>query len=226
VEGPHARRGGIERRGANDPGRFVAEVERGDQDAVVAADRALIASIRGADEAAALEAFEVLYRRHADLLIAFTASVLEEPADAVDVVHDVFVTLWEHRTTWHPDATRGVRGYLYASVRNAARNRARTERRAAVRALRVVESAEAQVVEPQVAEPVSVENDADELLAQVWAALGRFPTLRKQVALLRWGEGMSPQGIAETLDISRNAVDQHLYRAIHALRALLPSRLT
>jgi RNA polymerase sigma-70 factor, ECF subfamily len=76
------------------------------------ADQELLERIRAGDR----EAFERLFRTHYTGLLRFARAQLGEPADAEDVVHDVFLRLWRERTRLGGD--RSLRTYLLSAVRN------------------------------------------------------------------------------------------------------------
>lgn len=69
-------------------------------------------------------AYEAAYRIHGDALYAAAKSVLRDPSDAQDCVHDVMTRLWQRRHTFTPE--RGsLRAFLAVCARNEALTRAR-----------------------------------------------------------------------------------------------------
>jgi len=171
-------------------------------------DRALIQRIQAGE----LSAFEELYRAHADGLIGFAVRLCGSRDVAQDVVEDLFVHLWERRTTWQPQST--LRAYLYAAVRHRVADHARAEHRARARAERAIQ--DPSLTTP----PASVQGSLElsEQFAAVWRIVDAFPPLRRQIMYLRWVREFSPEEIAAAVGLSRNAVDQHLSRAIRAIR--------
>jgi RNA polymerase sigma-70 factor, ECF subfamily len=85
-------------------------VERGDE------ELALAARVRAGDA----DALGVLYARYRPALIVLAEGYVGEPADAADIVQDVFVKVWRRRARWVVE--RSVAAYLYVAVRNAALN--------------------------------------------------------------------------------------------------------
>jgi RNA polymerase sigma-70 factor (ECF subfamily) len=71
---------------------------------------------------------EQLYREHGSALVLFAAAISGERNRAQDAVHQVFLKLLEHGDR---DLRRAldVKAYLFASVRNAVLNDARSRRR-------------------------------------------------------------------------------------------------
>src|SRR5260370_15450653 len=89
-------------------------------------DGEVVASIVAGDPAGLAEAYD----RYADALFGYCRSILREPADAADVVHDTFViaavSLRQLR-----DPQR-LRPWLYAVARNLALRKLRADKAAAV----------------------------------------------------------------------------------------------
>src|SRR4051812_38738194 len=68
-------------------------------------------------------ALEQLFTRYVDQLCAFALVYTRSRDTAEEVVQDLFLWLWEHRTAIEPP--RSVAAYLHAAVRNRAMNAAR-----------------------------------------------------------------------------------------------------
>jgi RNA polymerase sigma-70 factor (ECF subfamily) len=73
------------------------------------------------------EACEQLYRTHAPSAFRRALRLLGNIADADDVVHDVFLTLFERFEQFRGDSS--VSTYLYGVMTNACLNRIRNQRR-------------------------------------------------------------------------------------------------
>jgi RNA polymerase sigma-70 factor (ECF subfamily) len=173
----------------------------------------LIARVRAGDVAA----FEVVFQAYAASLCDFAEGYLRVRDAAEEVVQDVFLHLWVQRDEW---PVRGrVRSYLYAATRNRALNvlrHAQTEARwEGDIAYQLMDRARADPAD-------SVADAARAALERALAhAIARLPEPRRAVVRLRWVEGLSYTEVAEALGISIKAVDNHLARAIKALRATL-----
>jgi RNA polymerase sigma-70 factor (ECF subfamily) len=59
---------------------------------------------------------------------------------------------------------------------------------------------------------------------RIWGAFRSLSARQQQVFVLRYMEGWSTEQVAETLAITTGSVKNHLFRAIHALRARLGDR--
>lgn len=183
---------------------------------------ALVVQIRAADEALARAAFETLYRTYVDGLIVFAAGYAGSRAVAQDLVADLFVSLWERRAEWMP--THGVRAYLYGAIRRRALNATRDASR---RAHLMAASFDASDIVGMGSGPESIEDvlDVEQQVAHVIRAIASFPEPRRRILELRWRDGLGAAEIAHVLNMTRNAVDIHLTRALRLLRQMLPDRI-
>src|SRR5688572_27887782 len=86
-------------------------------------DLDLVRRIRSGDRAALGE----LYDRYASQALAVAVRVLEDRGTAEDVVHDVFVTVWQ-KVDRFDEARGSLRGWLLTVVRNRAIDRLRRTR--------------------------------------------------------------------------------------------------
>jgi len=153
-----------------------------------------------------LDALEELYRASSADLLRLATRLTREPAEAADVVHDVFVGL--------PVALRQYdeRGQLGAWLRRVTARtvlqRARTRRRAEARDGRYAAD-----------RPDSTAALDGTITAE--DALARLPLALRSVVVLKELEGMSHGEIAKTLGISATASRLRLWRGLEKLRHLL-----
>ncbi len=92
----------------------VPDVSRPSASDRAARDRRLIARIREGDTAA----FDALFCAYRNDLGAFVLSIVRSREAAEEIVHDLFLRLWEGRDLWE------FEGVFHAYVFRAARNRA------------------------------------------------------------------------------------------------------
>ena len=167
-----------------------------------AAERAWVDRIRAGDMAA----FESLYRTYWQRLYTFAFRYVGSKEEAEDVAQDVFYRIWRGRERWVPSGA--VRGYLYLSVRNAARDR--LARAAVAQRWRLRQVGTTTEIQPDVA--------AAELTASVEHALADLPPKRSAVCKLRLIDGLSYAQIAGRLGISEKTVETQLARGLKFLR--------
>ena len=177
--------------------------ETGSDDASTnAVERAWADRIRAGD----MDAFETLYRTYWQRLYTFAFRYVGSKEEAEDVAQEVFYRIWRGRERWVPAGA--VRGYLYLSVRNAARDR--LARAAVAQRWRLRQVRTTTEIQPDVA--------AAELTASVEHALADLPPKRSAVCKLRLIDGLSYAQIADRLGISEKTVETQLARGLKFLR--------
>lgn len=67
------------------------------------------------------DAFTEIYNRYSGVLYAHTLKRLQDPEDAMDIVHELFTYLWQKKE--EIEITSYLSGYLYTSVRNRVINK-------------------------------------------------------------------------------------------------------
>jgi RNA polymerase sigma-70 factor (ECF subfamily) len=177
-------------------------------------DAALLHRIRAGDE----EAFDVLFRRYYQPLVAFTTALLKVRDIAEDVVQDVMLELWRRREAL--DMRESCRAYLFRAARNRALNELRHEeivRRAEPMALHEIAPAPA----PAADEPVST----DELEVAIARAVTGLPVPLRECFEMSRRDGLKYSEIAQALDISIKTVEARMGRALRELRERLSAWL-
>ena len=155
------------------------------------------------------EALSDLYARYGNALMAVAYRLTGSRADAEDVLHDVFLGL--------PEALRRYdeRGMLEQWLKRVTARVALTRLRSRTRA-REVSFDDADV-------PVPSQRTMDRLadLIAVERAVDALPDSLRVVFVLREVEGYSHAEIGELLEITPNASEVRLHRAIRSLRLTL-----
>jgi len=151
------------------------------------------------------EEFEALYLGERPSLLRRAARRLGSHAAAADLVHDVFLRMWER-----PNPAIGEdSAYLRRSVSNAIVDHIRAER---------VRSAYVDGILPeQYAQPVPTPLDHVEPRDQIRrldAAIRALPDRTRHIFLLSKVHGCTYAEIAQALGISRSAVEKHMARAV------------
>jgi RNA polymerase sigma-70 factor (ECF subfamily) len=153
-----------------------------------------------------LDALEELYRATAADLLRLATRLTRDPAEAADVVHDLFVGLPAALASYEE------RGQLPAWLRRVTARtviqRARARRRADERDGRY--AADRPAVTGAQDGTITAED-----------ALARLPMALRSVVVLKELEGMSHGEIAKTLGISATASRLRLWRGLEKLRHLL-----
>ena len=174
----------------------------------------LLESPGGDADVAFEQAYDAWYSPLFYLLLRLTGS----EDQARDIVHDVFLRLWEKR---HSIAmTDSVKSYLFAAVRNAAADlfRKRKAERNYIAGSAAV-GGSGTVGDYAAPDALAASNEMELIAA---CAVGRMPEQRRRVFELSYRDGLSPAEIASHLGISPRSVSDHLYEARSAIQKVLP----
>ena len=189
---PRARMDGEDREGAggdrSDEASLVAAVAAGDRDALGA-----------------------LYDLHAPVLMGLARRMLGTPAAAEDLLHDLFLEVWQHAAEYTP-ARGSVRAWLIVRARSRALDRLGRQGRESKVVERISTEADAAVA-PGAAAAIDG--------AQVRRLLVDLDGELRAVLELAYFEGLSSSEMAERLGIPVGTVKSRMARALGALREVM-----
>ena len=165
--------------------------------------------------------YEELYRLQYLRVVRLCGLLLAEPHEAEDVAQEVFVKHLQALKTetrvmaWEPWLTR-------VTV-NACRDRRRSGWWRWWRAPRHAIEAESPAMLEYPSPGPTPEEEAlnREVRGRIWQAFRDLPARQQEVFALRYLEGWSTDAVAEALGLSVGSVKQHLFRAVHRLRAAI-----
>lgn len=179
-------------------------------------DAELVARIRAGDTAA----FETVFRRYVVPLCAFAYRYVQSRDVAAEVVHDVFLRIWQRRERL---AIQGnLKAYLYRATRNRAVDLVRHESVAQRWTEQATREAAEEQEEQGAPDPLADEpNDAAALAIAVERGLELLPERCRQVFLLRWRDDLSYAAIAAIMGTTVKTVENQMNRAIRTLRQAL-----
>jgi RNA polymerase sigma-70 factor (ECF subfamily) len=172
-------------------------------------DLQLIDLLKIDDEAA----FAEIYKRYAKSLADFTASKLFNLEDAQDIIHDLFVKLWEERKRLN--ITSNLKNYLFTITRHRIIDKIRrniTREEYAVM-LQSLANAHQPNVEQQMA--------AKELQQTIENLLNELSPKVKEIYRLSREENLSISEIARKLELSEQTVKNQLSTALSHIRKSL-----
>ena len=181
-------------------------------------DAELLEQTAGGDHSSLSE----LHRRYAGILHASAARVLNNPADAEEVVQEAFVQIWEKASVYDK-----ARGKPLTWAMTLTRNKAIDRLRRLQRRNRLHEQVEREV---EVWKPVaeidsSYDASTRETHALVRSAVIQLsPEQRRAIELAFFG-GLTQQQIAKELRTPLGTVKARIRRGIMKLRQILASRL-
>lgn len=166
------------------------------------------------------EAFDRLIREYYPRLMGYARLLLDEE-NARDIVQEVFLYVWEHRSRLH--FTAGFQSYLFrichSRMLDTIKRRRLFENQESPYSLQLQEDA-----------AWLARNNDDivrticnkELLERILSLTDELPEKRREVFRLSLLHDMSNAEISELLDIPRRTVEGHLYHALRFLRARIP----
>jgi RNA polymerase sigma-70 factor (ECF subfamily) len=165
------------------------------------------------------DAFEALFRAEYVALHDFAAAWSGAPELAEEIVSDVFLWLYEHRTTVSPRTS--LAAYLMGAVRHRALNVRRASARSAARYQSLAAETHESVVPHREDTPEErwIARESDVRRARMLAhAMAPLSQMARSVFLLRLQAEMSYAEIAEVLGVSANAAKTHFSRTLAAVR--------
>jgi RNA polymerase sigma-70 factor (family 1) len=155
------------------------------------------------------DAFDALYDKYWIEVYTSAFKRLQDSDLSKDVTQDVFLQLWEKRTSLQIE---NLPSYLYVAVRNKVYNLTKKEKRhVAIQKLFAdltfhCDQADAEVIKK-------------EFLNAYQAVFDQLTPKQKKVFELRYTDDLSSDAIAERLNISKKTVQNHLSTAVTRLRS-------
>lgn len=171
-------------------------------------DQDLLIFLRQGD----IKAFDELYHRYAKKLMAFALTFFADQTIAEEAVQEIFIRIWEKR--WELDESKSFKSYLFQAVKFYMFNYIRD---------RKVSCPYEDVSEATFSQDNLVEKKLhyEELEAAAQLLIGRLPHVQQQVFRLNKFEGLSPQEIAERMNLSKRTIEHHIYLATKTVKSEL-----
>lgn len=153
-----------------------------------------------------LAAYEALFRKYQPALVRYAYVHLQSQEEAREVVQEVFINVWEKRSTLKFDDE--LRYYLYRSVKNASLNLIK-KRRLDTTSLEEAVTAAAEQEE---------EGETQVRYRAVMAQINLLPEICREIFLMSRMEGLSHKEIAEILEIAPKTVENQIGIALKKIR--------
>jgi RNA polymerase sigma-70 factor (ECF subfamily) len=158
-----------------------------------------------------MRAFDKIYFEYHPRLQKFAHSLLKSETDTEEVVQEVFVRIWENREKLKSFGS--FESYLFSIAYNAIISILRKRAKDA----RYVEYIKSVQIETD--DSALYENpDWNEIEEKINHLIEKMPDRQKEVFKMRHFQGLSYKGIADTLGLSVNTVENHLVRAHRFLK--------
>jgi RNA polymerase sigma-70 factor (family 1) len=161
------------------------------------------------------EAFTELYNRYWKRLFAVAANQLDHPAEAEELVQDLFLDLWNRRQDLM--ITSSLSSYLSVSVNYKVINRMARRHRERI----YLSNLAADPMDHSLEEWLSFA----ELNERLERVLSELPEKCKLVFTLSRTKGLTRRQISRELGIAEKTVESHLTRALRQLRSSLSALL-
>lgn len=153
-------------------------------------------------------AFAKVYQHYRTPALKFSISLLKDKEEAENMVHDVFIKIWEKRALINPELN--FSSYLFTCLRNMIFDYLKQIEKSQLLRQRYMERMDR-----------TTEDDQEEMETRcvvLHKAINALSEKRKLILLLNVEGGKSYQEIAESLRISKNTVKNQLVKAKQLLR--------
>ena len=160
-----------------------------------------------------LAGYEKLFKQYYRSLCAFARNTIKDSDTAEDIVHEVFIKLWEKRETIDPNLS--IKSYLFTSVHNRCLNYIRDNKKFVAR--------DEYFENSNLISEESEEVHQSELEAKVFNAMEKLPEKCREVFQLCKLEQLKYAEVAEKLGISIKTVENQMGKALKMLREELGS---
>jgi len=159
--------------------------------------------------------FERLYRLMGRKIFLYAYSFLPCREDAEEIVHDVFIKIWEGRSRLND--SKSLQAYIYTIAKNATLDKIRKYNVDQLNLSNYFR--ESEMVDFETDEPLN-----SQLLDLVRELVEEMPYQRRKVFKLNKFDGMSQKSISEYLNISQGTVEKHISKALQYLKDELGKR--
>ncbi|MEO7212920.1 RNA polymerase sigma-70 factor [Mucilaginibacter sp.] len=172
-------------------------------------ERALILRIIEGDRSA----FSALYSRYLPMLYRYVYLFTKSKETSEDIVHNVFIKIWEHRASLN--SINCFKAYLYHCAKNLLLDEIRRNQ-TRERVLLLITDTD---------EKTGEELEANIIYGEYYQiaqdAINLLPERRKLIVEMRTKEDLSLDEIAQKLHISKFVVKKQLYSGLHFIKAHL-----
>jgi RNA polymerase sigma-70 factor (ECF subfamily) len=197
-------------------------VDQAEQPAADSSEPALVARAAKGDEAA----FEVIMRRHNQLLFRTARSIVRDDAEAEDVVQEAYLRAWRAISGYHAQSRLST--WLVRIAINEALGRRRRKSAQIIPLEAAMDSREPDVQAALTEAPDSGPEQAAgraQMRRLMEARIDLLPEAFRTVFVLRAVEEMSVEDVAQALDIPEATVRTRFFRARALLRESIAQAL-
>ena len=166
-------------------------------------DARLVALGRGGDR----DAFGQLVARYQSPVCALAYSVCGDITQSQDLAQEAFIIAWRKLADLHEPAK--FKAWLFGIARNLINNSARRQTRNPL--------AVAEPLDESLAAPIAISNPASHAISKeeeeiLWRSIEKIPETYREPLVLFYREHQSIEAVAQSLELSEDAVKQRLSR--------------
>lgn len=156
--------------------------------------------------------FEELFDSHWFELYQYAFKVLEDKAEAEDMVQEIFCELWENRNSITIESQ--IRAYLFGALRNKILKHFRSHG---------VRKKHADLLVQQLTNVTQPLHDivTDNLLETLLKEIDKFTTREKEVFILNRIEGYSVKELADKFLVSEQTIRNQINAALHKIEPIV-----
>ncbi len=176
---------------------------------IVLSDQELVSLLKRGDRTA----FAQIYDRYKYLLYVHAFKKLKNEAEAEDIIHDLFATLWNNRETF--ELRSNLAGYFYSAVRN------RIFKLIAHKDIESTYVTSLHQVAGQTTEIADHRIRENQMMAMIEAEIAALPPKMREIFELSRKQHLSHKEIAAQLKISEQTVAKQVSNALKILRKKL-----
>ena len=159
-------------------------------------------------------AFEEIFKTYFTPMMSFSRRILGDEDDAREVVHQVFINVWEKRD--EIDLSTSLKSYLFTAVNNRSLNVIRDRKK----------FSSEEVPERAGEWDVSAQIESMELEEKIRGVIDSLPEKCREIFELNRFDGLKYAEIARKLDISVKTVENQMSKALKILREQVAKYLT
>lgn len=171
-----------------------------------------VLSFQRGEEAGFAYFFNSLYSS----LLYYATRILENQADAEDIVEDSFIKVWEKHTTF--SNPKVIKAYLYTTVKNTCINFLRREQRMQQREQDLSRHGENDYENFVLHEMIRAE-----VIREIHANIESLPGACRRVFKMLYIQGKSVREIAEELQVSVSTIKSQRAKGLILLRKQIPT---
>lgn len=172
-------------------------------------DSELIESLRKGD----VDAFDMVYKKYAQKLYAFSLKYLKSVEEAEGLVQSVFLKVWENQQNLKKETS--FKSYLFTIAYNEICNLFRR------RKYQQQYAADAKATHPRFSDTSESQINYFSILQQVESIIAKLPEKQRSVFIKSRIEGKSTKEIASELGLSSGTVDNYISDTLKLIRTKL-----